>query len=161
MNELSGILSLAGQWTGTYRLILDPSTPVRVSSTAATLSSVAGGRFARLDYVWEDEGKRQDGSLLVGFEKEESVATAVWVDSFHMSNKFMVCEGKARGGSVDVSGSYAAPPGPDWGWRTTLGPGPDGTLRMVMYNVTPDGEEYLAVEADYTRSSETGDRPRF
>ena len=153
MNELSEILSLAGRWTGTYRLILDPSTPVRVSPTSATLSPVAGGRFARLDYDWGDEGKRQDGSLLVGFEKEESVATAVWVDSFHMSNKFMVCEGKARGGSVDVSGSYAAPPGPDWGWRTTLGPGPDGSLRMVMYNVTPDGEEYLAVEADYRRNS--------
>lgn len=152
MNELSEILSLAGKWAGMYRLILDLRTPARDSSTTATLSPVAGGRFARLDYNWEDEGKRQDGSLLVGFEKEESVATAVWVDSFHMSNKFMICEGKAARGSVDVSGSYAAPPGPDWGWRTVLGPGPDGTLRMVMYNVTPDGQEYPAVEAIYTRS---------
>jgi len=152
MNELTGILSLAGRWTGTYRLILDPSTPPRVSSTAATLSPVAGGRFARLDYVWEDEGKAQDGSLLVGFEKEESVATAVWVDSWHMSNKFLVSEGKAVRGSVDVNGSYAAPPGPDWGWRTVLGPGPDRNLRMIMYNVTPDGQEYLAVEALYSRA---------
>jgi hypothetical protein len=152
MNDLSEILSLAGRWTGTYRLILDPTTPVRVSSTAAALAPVAGGRFARLDYDWEDEGKRQEGSLLVGFEKERSVATGVWVDSWHMSNKLLISEGKAARGSVDVSGSYAAPPGPDWGWRTTLGPGPDRTLRMVMYNVTPDGEEYLAVEAVYTRA---------
>jgi hypothetical protein len=152
MNDLSEILSRAGRWTGTYRLILDPNTPERVSSTAATLSPVAGGRFARLDYSWEDKGKPQDGSLLVGFEKERSVATAVWVDTWHMSNKFLISEGKAARGSVDVSGSYAAPPGPDWGWRTVLGPGPDGTLRMVMYNVTPDGEEYLAVEALYSRA---------
>lgn len=152
MNELSEILTLAGKWTGTYRLILDPNTPERVSTTSATLASVAGGRFARLDYVWEDKGKPQDGSLLVGFEKERSVATAVWVDSWHMRNKFLISEGKAVRGSVDVNGSYAAPPGPDWGWRTTLGPGPDGTLRMIMYNLTPDGEEYLAVEAIYSRA---------
>lgn len=152
MNVIADLLSLAGEWTGTYRLILDPSTPVRMSSTAATLSPVAGGRFARLDYVWEDEGKRQDGSLLVGFEKEQSLATAVWVDSFHMSNRFMVSEGKAVRGSVDVSGSYAAPPGPDWGWRTVFGSGPDGTLRLLMYNVSPDEKEDLAVEAVYHRS---------
>lgn len=152
MNELSEILSLAGRWKGTYRLILGPNTAERLSSTVATLSPVAGGRFARLDYDWEDGGKPQDGSLLVGFEKERSIATAVWVDSWHMSNKFLISEGKAVRGSVDVSGSYAAPPGPDWGWRTTLGPGPDGTLRMFMYNGTPDGEEYLAVEALYARS---------
>ena len=73
-----------------------------------------------------------------------------------MSNKLLISEGKAARGSVDVSGSYAAPPGPDWGWRTTLGPGPDETLRMVMYNVTPDGEEYLAVEPSTLEPSETG-----
>lgn len=42
----------------------------------------------------------------------------------------------------------AAPPGPDWGWRTRLSAAP-GTLSMVMFNVTPDGHEELAVDAQY------------
>lgn len=65
----------------------------------------------------------------------------------------MSCEGAADSrGSLEVRGSYAAQPGPDWGWQTVVGPGADGTLRMVMYNVSPDGNEDLAVEAVYRRA---------
>ena len=55
-------------------------------------------------------------------------------------------------GSITVHGTYAAPPGPDWGWRIDLLPGNGSALRMVMYNITPDGQEVVAVEADYTRA---------
>jgi hypothetical protein len=51
-----------------------------------------------------------------------------------------------------VRGSYAAAPGPDWGWRTVIETAEDDSLRMVMYNLTPDGQEYLAVEAVYRRA---------
>lgn len=153
MSVLDELLSLAGKWNGTYRLIVVPTDPARVSPSTASVSPVAGRRFARLDYEWDYEGKPQDGSLLVGHEKERGVVTAVWVDSWHMSNKFMVCEGAADArGAIEVRGFYAAPPGPDWGWRTVVGPGADGKLRMVMYNVSPDGAEDLAVEAVYTRA---------
>jgi hypothetical protein len=153
MSAIADLLSLAGQWAGTYRLIVDPAEPARVSSSTASVAPVAGARFVRLDYDWEEKGRRQDGSLLVGYEKERGIVTAVWVDSWHMGNKLMVCEGTVEaGGTVEVQGSYEAPPGPDWGWRTVFGPGPDGTLRLVMYNVSPDEKEDLAVEAVYHRA---------
>ena len=153
MSAIADLLSLAGKWTGTYRLIVEPTEPARVSPSTASVAPIAEARFVRLDYDWEEKGRRQDGSLLVGYEKERGVVTAVWVDSWHMSNKVMICEGTAEaGGTVEVQGSYAAPPGPDWSWRTVVGPGPDGTLRMIMYNVSPDGREDLAVEAVYTRA---------
>jgi len=44
-------------------------------------------------------------------------------------------------------GSYAAPPGPDWGWRTVIEIPDDDSFRMVMYNVSPEGKEELAVNA--------------
>lgn len=90
----------------------------------------------------------------MGYEKERGVVTAVWVDSWHMASKAMVCEGSSGlgGGRVELRGTYAAPPGPDWGWRTVLDPGDGNTFRMVMYNVSPDGNEDLAVEAVYRRS---------
>jgi hypothetical protein len=153
MDLLADLLSLAGKWNGTYRLIVEPTDPARVSPSTASVSPVAGARFARLDYEWDYEGRPQDGSLLVGYEKERGIVTAVWVDSWHMSSTFMLCEGAAGArGSLEVRGFYAAPPGPDWGWRTVVGLRANGTLRMVMYNVSPDGKEGLAVEAVYSRA---------
>ncbi len=51
-------------------------------------------------------------------------------------------------GAVRVKGSYAAPSGPDWGWQITIEPG-QGSWRLVMHNVTPAGEAFLAVETVY------------
>jgi len=153
MKELTRLLDLTGRWQGTYCLIVEPTEPERTSASTMSVTPVANARFARLDYTWDYEGRLQDGSLLIGYEKERGIVTAVWVDSWHMSSKAMVCEGAAgAGGSLEVRGLYAAPPGPDWGWRTVVGPGAEGTLRMVMYNVSPDDAEELAVEAIYTRA---------
>ncbi len=71
----------------------------------------------------------------------------------HMSDKFMICQGAAEpDGAIVVRGSYAAPPGPDWGWRMVIGPGDGDTFRLIMYNISPDGQEDLAVEASYTKA---------
>ncbi len=75
--------------------------------------------------------------------------TAQWIDTWHMGESVMSCHGTAGDdGSIDVKGSYAVPPGPDW-W-IALDPD-DGSLRLRMYNITPDGEEAIAVDADYAR----------
>ena len=63
----------------------------------------------------------------------------------------MQCTGKTEtNGAVSVLGYYAAPPDPDWGWRITLQPDSANRFRLIMYNITPDGEEILAVEAVFT-----------
>ena len=54
-------------------------------------------------------------------------------------------------GSVSIQGSYAAPPGPDWGWRILIEPRQADSFWMVMYNISPEGREALAVEATYAR----------
>jgi hypothetical protein len=70
-----------------------------------------------------------------------------------MSDKFMRCSGGDIGnGVVSIKGSYSAPPGPDWGWRTVIEPAGGETFRLVMYNIAPGGGEELAVEAVYSRS---------
>jgi hypothetical protein len=144
--------SLGGRWNGTYRLWVEPSQPVRESQSTAMLSPVAGGNFTRLDYSWEYDGRPQDGSILIGFDEQREVVTAVWVDSWHMSDKAMLCEGRRTGGAVELNGSYAAPPGPDWGWRTVIEPADADSLRVTMFNVSPEGKEELAVEVLYRRA---------
>jgi hypothetical protein len=153
MEAFSRLIGLTGRWRGTYRLTVEPSEPARESTSTAIVAPVAGGRFARIDYVWGDHGAPQDGSILFGRDRERGVVTALWVDSFHMSDKVMTCEGALAGaGPLDVRGSYPAPPGPDWGWRTVFETAEEDSLRMIMYNVTPDAKEYLAVDAAYHRA---------
>lgn len=53
-------------------------------------------------------------------------------------------------GTVNVRGHYKVPDHPDWGWRTEIVPG-GNSLKIVMYNVSPEGNEELAVETDFSR----------
>ncbi len=111
-----------------------------------------GGRFVRIDYTWAYAGTPQEGSLLVGHDEEANALSAHWIDSWHMGSKAMACQGAVdASGVISVRGAYAAPPGPDWGWRTVITPGGGRTLRLVMFNIWPEGREELAVEAFLTR----------
>jgi hypothetical protein len=67
----------------------------------------------------------------------------------------MDCRGSAKGeGGISVQGSYPAPPGPDWGWRIVVEPREGAGFRLEMRNVTPEGEEAIAVEAEYGSAEE-------
>lgn len=153
MEAFSRLIGLTGRWRGTYRLIVEPGESARESQSTATVAPVARGRFARIDYVWGDRDKPEDGSILFGRDRERGVVTALWVDSWHMSDKVLTCEGTSPdAGSLEVRGTYPAPPGPDWGWRTVVETAEEDSLRMLMYNVSPDGKEDLAVDAIYRRA---------
>ena len=152
MSILDALAACAGSWRGTNTL-QDPHNNIAEESAAtATVTPVLGGRFVRLDYTWGYQGKPQEGSLLIGFDTQADTVTAHWIDTWHMSDKVMACTGSSPSGpTLAVLGSYAAPPGPDWGWRIEITPG-DSQLRLVMVNIWPEGKEDLAVEATYTRA---------
>jgi hypothetical protein len=143
---------LLGEWSGTKRLWMGPGSPELASASRLTIAPVAKGKFITLSYRWAYEGAEQEGLVLVGNQNDDEAASAAWVDSWHMSGKVMACNGTVDdNGAIIVLGSYEAPPGPDWGWRITINePGP-GMLRIVMHNITPEGEAELAVQADYQR----------
>lgn len=146
MVALNWINDCAGNWTGTNCL---QDTYVEDKSPAtATVTPVLGGKFVRFDYTWSYHGKPQEGSLLLGFDGAQ--VTAHWIDTWHMRNKVMACQGLPAEGELNVLGSYVHPPGPDWGWRIVL-TCKDERLSMVMFNIDPEGLEELAVEAIYRR----------
>jgi len=158
MSVLDGLIACSGTWTGTNQL-RDPSMDVTDDSDAtAELTAILGGTFVRLDYTWSYQGETQQGSLLIGADPHAATVTAHWVDTWHMGRIVMACQGNSEAdGSISVLGAYSAPPGPDWGWRIGLQPSGGETLRLVMYNITPGGHEGLAVETNFTRTSENSD----
>jgi hypothetical protein len=76
------------------------------------------------------------------------MVTAAWIDPWHNGDRLMPCVGNLTpAGAFTVKGSYPAPAGPDWGWRITVEPPVNEAWRFTMHNITPQGEEMLAVEA--------------
>ncbi|MEX2177296.1 MAG: DUF1579 family protein [Gemmatimonadaceae bacterium] len=145
MIALDALAACRGTWAGRNTL-QDPSRGVSDESAAsATVTPVLNGRFVRLDYTWSYKQTPQEGTMLVGFQKGDHTLTLHWADTWHTSDKVMACAGAAASGALTVRGSYAAPPGPDWGWRIDITPGRDA-LRLVMHNVYPDGKEERAVD---------------
>ncbi len=154
MNLRRQLDKLVGQWTGINRLWLSPDDPARESETTASIALVAGQSFATIHYTWEDEGQPQDGLLIVRNAAAPSPEDMTWIDSWHTGGKFMFFRGENDDeGRISGLGSYPAPSGPDWGWRIVLVADTADTIRMLMYNITPDGEAALAVEAEYSRAS--------
>jgi len=152
MSILKKLTDCVGKWRGKSTL-QDPNTnKPEESQSTAVVSSILGGRFIRLDYTWGYQGKPQEGSLLIGYDKDEDKVTAHWIDTWHNSDRVMACVGATpKDSTISVRGSYAAPPGPDWGWRIDIKSDNDQDLRIVMFNIWPEGKEELAMEGSYSR----------
>lgn len=148
-DKLSG---LVGTWKCTNRLNFGQENPIIESKCSASVMTRAAGQCLEIAYEWEFEGKPQEGVILLDGIKGTSEMAAVWTDSFHYANTLMMCRGACdENGFVSVTGSYPAPEGPDWHWRTEITPG-DGTFKYMMINITPDGEEQWAVEMAFIRA---------
>jgi hypothetical protein len=151
MDPFDALRAAAGNWRGTSTL-QDPHAGVADESpSTATVVPTQDG--ARLAYTWSYRGEPQEGSILFG--TDGAAVTARWADTWHTGNRPMVCSGPTPDGrTLSVRGTYAAPPGPDWGWRIDVLPGGEA-LRVVMHNTWPEergGREDLAVEAVYARA---------
>ena len=143
---------LLGDWVGSKQLWMNPAEPPLTSPSTLTVATTAQGRFLTLAYTWAFGDQPQDGLLLIGAPKADEPATAGWVDSFHQGSKVMHCSGQATDSGVSVTGHYAAPPGPDWGWSLSVNASVTGELILEMHNIPPGGAPELAVRAVYGRA---------
>ncbi|HLA95084.1 MAG TPA: DUF1579 family protein, partial [Pyrinomonadaceae bacterium] len=126
--------------------------PMLDSDGTAAVKQRVGGQFLEIAYTWSYEDKPREGVIILGGDNKTDSVNAFWTDSWHMAHQLMLCEGTLRDdGSISVKGYYKVPDHPDWGWRTEIIPGYD-SFRYLMYNVTPDGEETIAVEMDLSRA---------
>jgi hypothetical protein len=129
INEFQG-----SEWKGKAELWLDPEgNDVAISDCSLTVNP------GILSYAWVYEGETKTGS----FSFYEGGAT--WTDSWHQPEPVRCIDLAGAWGLFTVEYSYAAPPGPNWGWRSQLSQRPDGSLVLQMTNIAPWGEECRAV----------------
>jgi hypothetical protein len=149
-DKLTGIV---GDWKGTNRLHAPwMPQPLQKSASTASVTSRMNGQFLSIEYTWSFEDKPQEGMLIIGCDPKSDAVQAVWTDSWHSKDVLMLCNGtKDEEGKISVLGHYAVPEHPDWGWRTEITPG-TSSFRYAMYNVSPEGEEEIAVETDFERA---------
>jgi hypothetical protein len=154
MSVSEKLQSLVGKWRGINRLHTAwiKESPVEESNSIAVIELTARGRFLKIEYDWTYDDSVQEGLILIGNEKESDLFKAFWIDSWHLSDKFMVSEGHLdKDDSISLKGFYAVPDHPDWGWRTVIDPLKNNSFKIIMYNVSPEGEETLAVEIELKR----------
>ena len=152
MPGLDILLACAGHWTGINHLQVSPDAPGEDSRSTLDVGLALGGRFVHVDQRWSYRGTVQQGTLLLGFDPESEVATIHWIDTWHMGHKVMACSGRLadNGGGIDARGTYAAPPGPDWGWRIAIDAVPKTRIDIHMFNINPaDGAEQVAVRGTF------------
>ena len=147
------LTGLVGEWQGTNRLHTPwMPEPLRESDSTASVYSKMNDQFLTIEYSWSYEGEPQEGMLILGCDPRSDAVQAVWTDSWHSKDTLVLCNGSIReDGTVSVTGSYSVPDNPEWNWRTEIIPN-DDSFRYAMFNISPKGEEEIAVETDFMRT---------
>jgi len=146
------LAQLAGGWTGTSKLWIEPDSLTEESPFIGNLQLILDGRFALFLYQWSVEGEPQHGLFMFGYNTTLDRYEASWVDSWHNNTAIMFCVGNPIENGFSVLGSYPDPTGgPDWSWRTTVQLLDDDHLLISAYNIHPEGSEAKATETRLTR----------
>lgn len=146
------LAQLAGHWTGTSKLWLEPDKLADESPVIATIQLLLEGRFALYLYQGSIEGELQHGMFTFGYNITLEQYEASWVDSFHNGTGIMFCIGAEKENGFFVTGNYPDPTGgPDWSWRTEIELLDSNHLTITAYNISPDGNEDKATETKLTR----------
>ena len=143
---------LAGGWTGTSRLWLEPDKLADESPVIGTIQLILDGRFALYLYQGSVQGEPQHGLFMFGYNTSLDRYEASWVDSFHNNTAIMFCVGNQKENGFFVLGSYPDPTGgPDWNWRTEVALLDADHLVITAYNISPEDGEAKATESNLTR----------
>jgi len=80
---------LAGGWTGTSKIWLEPDKLLGESQIIGNIQIVLDGRFALFLYQSAVEGEAQHGMFTFGYNTTKDQYEASWLDSWHNNTAIM------------------------------------------------------------------------
>ena len=143
---------LAGRWQGTCETTFDPREPSESSAWTLQATLILAGRGLRIEYTGAAMGQPHAGELLLAFDGPAQEWRLPWIDSFHTGGSVMLHRGPLRDdGVIDALTHYDAG-GETWGWRTRILPPEGDVLRILAFNIMPDGTELPALDVILARA---------
>ena len=143
---------LKGCWNGSCRTWLEDGVLSDQSSIQGEFHGVMGGLWFRHHYLSSLGGKKREGEELIAFNSVSNEYQIAWIDDFHMANGILYSTGVSQASGFSVVGSYSVGVGETpWGWRTTYQFGLDNRLKIMSWNIEPDGTEVKAIEIEYKK----------
>lgn len=142
----------AGSYAGKSRLNLahmPEGQRVKESSSEMHVDFDRNEKYATVTYVWEYEGKKQEGSFLVCGPDDGETFQMGWVDSFHLDYQIMYLKGSVA--DMSAKGNYAYGE-EEYPWRIAFEFPSDSEIVMKMWFISLEGEEEWAVEALYKKA---------
>ena len=153
-NENHKVLEpLIGNWSHAVKWRTKPDGEFTETTGNNINEWILGGRFLRQTVTGMNMGQPFEGLGITGYDNVKQEYNSVWMDS--MGTGMMIATGKFDGATSTISetGTFSCPITGEKDmpfrseWNIT---GPDG-YTYAMYATTPEGTEYKAMEAFYTR----------
>ena len=144
--------ALQGEWKGQYHLWLNPSAPVESSDSSARIVKDSAKSSWVMGYRWAKGTQDHQGEFQLAGSKTHGDFR--WTDSFHSPSAPMQGAGELSedGSRLIFMSHYPVGAGqPEWGWRTEITLIDANTFQLEAYNITPQGQEGLAVRCKYVK----------
>ena len=101
------LASLAGEWTYTSKMWMDPSQPPMESAGDSTKTMIMGGRYLQEEAGGEFMGDTFSGRGVTGCDNTTGHFVNTWIDN--MGTSIIYSQGQRDGNTLTLQGEYADP----------------------------------------------------
>lgn len=146
------IARMAGDWTFTNKMWMDPSQPPAESSGTMHGEMVMGGRYVQTDWKGSFMGMPFEGRGTYGYDNLSKKYVSTWIDNMGTGIIYATGTCDESGMRCEDRGDMMDPmTGKQSYMRSVVTWTGDKSFKMESYGPTPDGKEAKMMEITVTR----------